>query len=82
MVWAGMSAYGKTDLHIIENGTLTAVMYVNVIADVDVRTYAGEVGPGVILMDDKAHAHKTHTTNRYLEEATIVRMDWPAKSSD
>ena len=34
MVWAGISMHGKTDLHIIENGTLTAVRYVNEILDV------------------------------------------------
>ena len=29
MVWVGISAQGKTDLHIIDNGTLTAERYVN-----------------------------------------------------
>ena len=82
MVWAGISARGKTDLHIIENGTLTVVRYVNEILDVHVRTYVGAVSPNFILMDNKACAHRAHITNRYLEEATIVRMDWPARSPD
>ena len=34
MIWAGISMQGKTDLHIIENGILTAVRYVNEILDV------------------------------------------------
>jgi len=38
MVWVGISAQGKTDLHIIENYTLTAVRYVNEILDVHVRS--------------------------------------------
>ena len=29
MVWVGISAQGKTDLHVIDNGTLTAENYVN-----------------------------------------------------
>ena len=29
VVWAGISAQGKTDLHVIDNGTLTALRYVN-----------------------------------------------------
>jgi hypothetical protein len=66
MVWAGISAQGKTELH-IENGTLTAVRYVNEILDVHVCTYAGAVGPDFILMNDNAHAHRAHITNRYLE---------------
>ena len=39
MVWAGISMQGKTDLQIIENGTLTTVRYVNEILDFYVRPY-------------------------------------------
>jgi hypothetical protein len=67
MVWAGISAQGKTRLHIIENGTLTAVRYVNEILDVHVRTF--------ILMDDNAREHRAHITTRYLEEAIIIHVD-------
>ena len=52
MVWAEISAQGKTDLHIIDNGTLMALRYVNEILDVYVRPYAGAVGENFILMDD------------------------------
>ena len=44
MVWAGISAHGKIYLHVIDNGTLTALRYVNEILDVYVRPYAGTVG--------------------------------------
>jgi transposase len=33
-------------------------------------------------MDDNARAHRALITNRYLEEAIIVRTDWPARSPD
>ena len=82
MVWAGISMQGKTDLHTIESGTLTAVRYVNEILDVYVRPYAGAIGADFILMDDNARSHRAHVTNQYLEDATIVRMDWPARSPD
>jgi hypothetical protein len=82
MVWAGISAQGETDQHIIENGTLTAVSYVNELLDVHVRTYAGTVGPDFILLDDNPRTHRAHITNRYLDEATIVCMDWLARSPD
>ena len=39
-VWARISAQGKTDLHVIDNGTLTALRYVNEILDVYVCPYA------------------------------------------
>jgi hypothetical protein len=61
MVWAGISAQGKTDLHIIENSTLTAVRYVNEILDVHVRTYASTVGPEFLIIDDTP-VHTEHTS--------------------
>ena len=82
MVWVGISAQGKTDLHVIDNGTLTALRYVNEILDVYVRPYAGAVGENFILMDDNARAHRARITDQYLEQATIVRMEWPARSPD
>ena len=82
MVWAGISAQGKTDLHVIDNGTLTALRYVNEILDVYVRPYAGAVGENFILMDDNARAHRARITDQYLEQATIVLMEWPARSPD
>ena len=82
MKWVGISMQGKTYLHIIENGTLTAVRYVNEILDVYIRPYAGAIGADFILMDDNARPHREHVTNQYLEDATMVRMDWPARSPD
>ena len=82
MVWAGISVQGKTDLHVIDNGTFPALRYVNEILDVYVRPYAGAVGENFILMDDNARAHRAHLTDQYLEQATIVRMEWPARSPD
>ena len=76
MVWAGISAQGKTDLHVIDNGTLTALRYVNEILDVYVRPYAGAVGENFILMDDNARAHRARITDQYNEQATIVHMEW------
>ena len=82
MVWAGISAQGKTDLHVIDNGMLTALRYVNEILDVYVHPYAGAVGENFILMDDNAYAHKARITDQYLAQATIVCMEWPARSPD
>ena len=82
MVWAGISVNGKTDLYVVENGTLTAVRYCNEILDPFVRPYAGAIGPVFILMDDNARPLRAHVTNAYLERETVVRMDWPARSPD
>ena len=71
-VWAGISAQGKMDLHVIDNGTLTALRYVNEILDVYIRPYAGAVGENFILMDDNSRAHRARITDQYLQQATIV----------
>ena len=39
MLWAGISANGKTDLYVIENGTLTVLRYCNEILNQFVRPY-------------------------------------------
>ena len=70
------------DLHVIDNGILTAQRYVNEILDVHVRPYADAIGSDFILMDDNARAHRARITNRCHEEAAIVRLDWPARSPD
>ena len=82
MVWAGISTQRKTDLHVIDNGTLMAERYVNEILDVHVRPYAGAIGPDFILMDNNARAHWARITNLYLEQAAIEQWDWPARSPD
>ena len=79
MVWADISFNGKTDLSVVENGTLTAVRYCNEILDRFVRPYASAIGPDFILMDDNARPHRAHVTDAYLERETIVCMDWTAQ---
>ena len=33
-------------------------------------------------MDDNARTHRARITDQYLEQATIVRMEWPVRSLD
>ena len=82
MVWAGIGVNGKTDLYVIENGTLASLRYCNEILDQFVRPYAGAIGPELILMDHNETPHSANVTNAYLEHETIVCMDWPAPSPD
>ena len=65
MVWAVISVSGKTDLYVVENGTLTAVRYCNEILDHLVRPYAGAtcIGPDFILMNDQTRPHRVHVTD-------------------
>ena len=52
------------------------------IMDVYVRPYAGAIGPQFIQMDDNARPHRARMGEDYLQQETIVRMDWPTRSPD
>ena len=71
MLGAGISVNGKTDLYVIESGTLTALRYCNEILD----QFANATGQEFILMDNNASPNRAHITNVHLECETIVCMD-------
>ena len=82
MVRAGISLRGRTDLYVIENGSLTNVRYRDEILHDIVGLYAGATGPDFILMDDNARPHRIRVVEQYLQAETIDRMNWPARSPD
>ena len=82
MVWVGISRGGRTYLHIVMRGMMTGVRHRDEILDVYVRPYAGAIGPQFILMDDNARRHRARVVEDYLQQETIVRMDWPACPPD
>ena len=77
MVWGGISMAGRTDLLILQ-GTMTGQRYRDEVLDVLVRPYAGAIGDDFILMDDNAPPHRARMVQQYLEQETIVRMEWLA----
>jgi hypothetical protein len=82
MVWGCISWDGRTDLVLLNKGTLTGQRYIDDILDNKVRLYAGAVGDQFILMDDNVSPHRARVVQDYLERESIERMDWPARSSD
>ncbi|GFU82313.1 transposable element Tcb2 transposase [Trichonephila clavipes] len=58
MVWGGISIGGRTDLHIIRNGTLTGRRYADEILRPHVIPYAGAIGDSFVFQDDKARPHR------------------------
>ena len=82
LAWAGISYDGSTDLHVIENGSLTGLRYRDEILEPIVRPFAGAVGGRFLLMDDNARPHRARVVTSYLEDEGIARMDWPARSPD
>jgi transposase len=80
MGWGGISYDGSTDLYVIRHGSLDGIRYRDEILAPIVRLYAGAIGDDFILMDDNARPHRARIVNEYLQQETIERMDWPAKS--
>uniref|UniRef100_A0A8C5Q6F5 Transposase n=1 Tax=Leptobrachium leishanense TaxID=445787 RepID=A0A8C5Q6F5_9ANUR len=82
MVWGGISLGGRTALHMLARGSLTAIRYRDDILRPLVRPYAGAVGPGFLLMQDNARPHVAGVCQQFLQDEGIDAMDWPARSLD
>ncbi|KAI3362575.1 hypothetical protein L3Q82_001609 [Scortum barcoo] len=82
MVWGGISLGGRTALHVLARGSLTAIRYQDEILRPLVRPYAGAVGPGFLLMQDNARPHVAGVCQQFLQDEGIDAMDWPARSPD
>ncbi|GFT01131.1 transposable element Tcb2 transposase [Trichonephila clavipes] len=82
MVLGGISIGGRTDLHIIRNGTLTGRRYADEILRPHVIPYAGAIGDSFVFQDDNARPHRARLVENMLEAETIQRMEWPACSPD
>jgi hypothetical protein len=62
LVRGGISLNGRTDLVVINRGTLTGHQYIDDTLDNQVRLYAGAHGGQFILMDNNSGPHRTNTT--------------------
>ena len=76
MVWGGVCLRGRTELHVMAAGTLTAVRYRDEILDPIVRPFAGAIGNNFILMQDNARPHTARLTMDYLyhDIGTVARL--------
>ncbi|GFU14608.1 transposable element Tcb1 transposase [Trichonephila clavipes] len=83
MVWGGISIGGRTDLHIIRNGTLTGRRYADeILLQPHVIPYAGAIGDSFVFQDANARPHRARLVENMLEAETIQRMEWPVCSPD
>lgn len=81
-VWAGISSESRTELVVIENGTLTAERYVIEILNDHVGPFLMDMGENAIFMQDNARPHTAQIVFEYFQEVGITRMEWPARSPD
>ncbi|GFX21513.1 transposable element Tcb2 transposase [Trichonephila clavipes] len=66
MVWGGISIGGRTDLHIIRNGTLIGRRYADKILRPHVIPYTGAIGDSFIFQNDNARPHRSRLVENML----------------
>ncbi|GFX08857.1 transposable element Tcb2 transposase [Trichonephila clavipes] len=82
MVWGGISVGGRTDLHIIRNGTLMGRRYADELLRPYVIPYAVAIGDSFVFQDDNSRPHRARLVENMLEAEIIQRREWPACSPD
>lgn len=82
MVWGGISLSGRTELVILNEGTVTAQRYIEQVIRPYVVPFAQRIGAEFKLMHDNARAHIARATREALDEAGIQVLPWPANSPD
>ncbi|GFY34376.1 transposable element Tcb2 transposase [Trichonephila clavipes] len=82
LVYGGVSIDGRIDLYIIRDGPLTARRYRDKILRPIVVPYDAAIGDDFILMDDNCRPDRANLVEDFLFEEGIVRMEWPACSTD
>ena len=70
MVWGEKSLEGCTDLHVIANGTTTAVGYWDETLKAIVRPY-----PGFLLVQDNAQPHMAWVCRQLLDDEDTDAID-------
>ncbi|GFX99180.1 transposable element Tcb1 transposase [Trichonephila clavipes] len=73
---------GRTELHILDRGSVTGDRYYDEVLLLHVRLFRGVIGPDFIFMADNARPHRTLAVEELLENEDITRMDWPVYSPD
>lgn len=82
LVWEGICLGARTELGVIENGSLTALRYVSEILEPHVMPFAPFIGDKFVLMHNNDRPHTASVVRDYLNEVAIKQMDWPARFLD
>ncbi|XP_071097916.1 serine-rich adhesin for platelets-like [Haliotis cracherodii] len=81
MVWGGITAAGRTDLHVVA-GRVTDQYYRDNILAAHVVPFARRHGRRFIFQDDNASFHRARIVTDYLQQQHITTLPWPALSPD
>ena len=67
-----------TGLHVFPRGIVNAQVYRDDILDAFVRLHAGVIGDAFLLHHDNARLHRARIVDDYLQQETIILMEWPS----
>ncbi|GFU35819.1 transposable element Tcb1 transposase [Trichonephila clavipes] len=82
MVWGCMSSHGVGRLH-IASGTVKAMDYIELLQNKLLPTARDLLGKqSWIFQDDNAPCHCAKVVQKWLEDPTVNRMNWPGQSSN
>ncbi|KAJ8884451.1 hypothetical protein PR048_016308 [Dryococelus australis] len=81
MFWGGVM-FGRRMQLIPIQGNMTGLVYQENILQPVVTGFSATVGEGFTLVDDNARLHRTRVVNQFLATHGILRMEWPAYSTD
>ncbi|GFT21212.1 transposable element Tcb1 transposase [Trichonephila clavipes] len=80
MVWGCMSSHGVGRLHIV-SGTVKAMDYIKILQNKLLPTAKDLFGnQSWIFQDDKAPCHHAKVVQKWWEDHTVNRMNWPGQS--
>jgi hypothetical protein len=82
MIWGGIGLGARTELVIVDMGTLNADRYITNFLQDHVVPFAPHIGDNFILMQDNARPHIARCVTNFITETEITKMDWPARSPD
>ncbi|GFX13226.1 transposable element Tc3 transposase [Trichonephila clavipes] len=83
LVWGGIMLGSRTDLHILDAGSVNGTRYCNEILLLHMCVFLEALWVcSFFFMDDNAPCHRTVAAEQLLESEDIERMDWPARSPD
>jgi transposase len=82
MIWGRIGLGARTELVIVDMGTLNADRYITNFLQDHVVPFAPHIGDNFILMQDNARPHIARCVTNFITETEITKMDWPARSPD
>lgn len=82
MVWAGIVLVGRTNLHIFDTKSVTAVRRRDEILEPYIHSFRGAVGSGFIFMDNNERTLRVAIIDDFFEAEDIQRIHRPSMSPD